>query len=287
MSKRGFALATALVGGFWAAHAVADPAPPPPLPTSYLYSFVGITDNLLANRFEVDLEDFQTTGTASVAGQVPGLPAAPIARGQASAQYGVLGALAETFGQAQPFPDSFPLPGGYAAVAGAIFTDSFTITGGTGTAFTSTTLSGVVGPNPDALMAYVLLKSTAPFNDLEALEIQLGEIIATGMLPTGLEVVHAAIATPSLPLDPLPTGSYSYTDGVPIYLAGVLLTYAEQDGSAIFNATARFGITPTGSLLTDSGLVYAQAVPEPGTWAMMIAGVALLGFVARRRVARA
>lgn len=280
MSKRRFALATALVGGFWAAHAVADLAPPPPLPTSYLYSFVGITNNLLANPFEVDLEDFQTTGTASVAGQV-----APIARGQASAQYGVLGALAETFGQAQPFPDAFP--GGYAAVAGAIFTDSFTITGGTGTAFTSTNLSGVVGPNADSLMAYVLLKSVDPFSDLEALEIQLGEIIATGMLPTGLEVVHAAIATPSLPLDPLPTGSYTYVDGVPIYLAGVLLTYAEQDGSAVFNATARFGITPTGSLLTNSGLVYAQAVPEPGTWAMMIAGVALLGFVARRRVARA
>jgi len=31
----------------------------------------------------------------------------------------------------------------------------------------------------------------------------------------------------------------------------------------------------------------AAAVPEPGTWAMMLAGLALLAFVASRRVARA
>lgn len=34
---------------------------------------------------------------------------------------------------------------------------------------------------------------------------------------------------------------------------------------------------------SDSGFNYAQAVPEPGTWAMLLAGVGLLGCMVRRR----
>jgi hypothetical protein len=80
------------------------------------------------------------------------------------------------------------------------------------------------------------------------------------------------------------TGSYSYIDGEPVYLAGVLLTYAEQSGSANFLSTAQFGISASGggTLITTSGFAYAQAVPEPGEWVMMLTGLVLIGFWARR-----
>lgn len=281
--KRQLALALAALGWAWAGQAVSAPVPDD-LPNSYLYSFVGITNDLNASTFPLELEDFETSGTASVSGQLPSAPDPFAARGQGTAQYGVLGALAEAVLQAPPGQSS---QGGYAAFAGAMFTDGFTITGGTGTAFTSTSLSGVIGPNADSLMAYAVLKSSAPFNDLDVLTNQLLYILATGQLPPGLELVQAAVASPGVPPSPLAQGSYTYQSGDTVYLAGVLLTYAEQNGSAVFSNTATFGITPGGPLTTTSGFVYAQAVPEPGTWAMMFAGLALLAFVARRRVARA
>jgi hypothetical protein len=37
-------------------------------------------------------------------------------------------------------------------------------------------------------------------------------------------------------------------------------------------------------MLSASGL-YVQAVPEPETWAMLLAGLGLVGFAARRRAA--
>lgn len=282
MSKRIIALAFTVTAWCWMGTAVADPAPGV-LPDSYLYSFVGITNNLLANSFTVELEDFRTglTDTAMAAGQYPAI-GAPAAAGQANASFSVLGAFAQAFNQAPPLPGQ----NGYAAVAAAMFTDGFTITGGTGTAFTSTNLSGVVGASPDAFMTYAVLKSETPFTNLDVLAEALAYVLLTGELPPTLEAVHSTIAMAGETFEPLPTGSYTYTSGVPVYLAGVLLAYAEQSGSASFLTTAQFGITPSGSLSTTSGFVYAQAVPEPGAWVMMFAGLALLAFVARRRVAR-
>ena len=287
MSKRVAMLAFVVTGWSRAGAASATPAPDV-LPDSYLYSIVGITDNLLANPLPVELEDFRTglTDTAMAAGQYPAIGSAAAA-GQANASYSVLGAFAQAFGQARPYPYSLPGPSGYAALAGAMFTDGFTITGGTGTAFTSTNLSGVVGASPDAFMTYAVLKSETPFTNLNVLVDALAYVFIYGELPPGLEAVHSTIARAGETFEPLPTGSYTYTSGVPVYLAGVLLTYAEQAGSASFLTTAQFGITPSGSLATTSGFVYAQAVPEPGTWAMMLAGLALLAFVASRHVARA
>jgi len=285
MSKRVLVLACVVTGWSWIGVATADPVPDV-LPNSYLYSTVGITNNLLADPLPVEVEDFRTglMDTATAAGQFPAV-GAPAAAGQANASYSVLGAFAQAFGQAPPVP--YSVPGGYAVLAGSMFTDGFTITGGTGTAFTSTNLSGVVGASPDAFMAYAVLKSETPFTNLDVLAEALAYVLLTGELPPTLEAVHASIARAGETFEPLPTGSYTYTSGVPVYLAGVLLTYAEQSGSASFLTTAQFGITPTGSLATTSGYVYAQAVPEPSAWAMMFAGLALLAFVARWRVARA
>ena len=44
-------------------------------------------------------------------------------------------------------------------------------------------------------------------------------------------------------------------------------------------------ITPGAGFTTASGLTYAASpdVPEPATWMMLILGVAMIGFAARRR----
>jgi hypothetical protein len=145
------------------------------IPPSYLYSFVGITNDIFANTFPVDVEDFNTLGPTSAIGQFS--PSGTVlASGQSSANYGVLGASAQAFGQA-PGNTAPGVEGGYVAVAGSIFTDGYTITGGSGTAVTSTTLSGTIGPAADALMVYVLVKSSTPFTDLEALEVAAGDLI--------------------------------------------------------------------------------------------------------------
>lgn len=265
-------------------HAVAGPRPDPITSVFYIDSYVGITNNLLSDSFAVEVEDFATSGTTSVSAQFPAFPVIPFATGEANASFGVLGAGARAFGQA---PVGVIFPGGYAAVAAGIFTDEYTITGGSGVASVSTTLSGVFGPEADALMGYILLKSTTPFTDLDALGDVLGDYILLGTpLPAGLESTLEVTASQSAPLaGPVLTGTFTYTSGVPFYLAAGLVTFAQQSGAADFLTTAQFGISaPAGGVLsTASGFTYAQAVPEPGTWATLLAGLALVGVVAARR----
>lgn len=53
------------------------------------------------------------------------------------------------------------------------------------------------------------------------------------------------------------------------------------DGDTIRYSGAGLDISPTSRVLID--VVFAPAVPEPGTYAMLLAGLGLLGFMARRR----
>jgi len=263
-----------------ATQALAGPRPDPITSSFYLDSYVGITNNLLADTFAVEAEDFNTTGSTSASAQFPAV--SPFASGQTTASYGVLGAAASVSGQP---PVGVFFPNGYAAFAGSIFTDGFTITGGSGTASTSTTLSGSFGTAADADMGYILLKSASPFTDLDALGDALGDYVLTGTLPPGLEAVHSVTASRTQPPPSVLTGNFTYQSGVPVYLVAGLVTFAEQSGSASFLTTAQFGISaPAGSVLsTASGFTYAQAVPEPATWGMLLAGLSLLGVVVVRR----
>jgi len=279
-------LSTLLILFGFSGTTLAAPAPPVITSSSYTYSFAGVTNDVYANDFQLDVEDFSTTGATSVIAQFPD-SVSPFAQGAANANFGVLGASAQAFAQAPSNILNPGTPGGFVGIGGAMFTDGYTITGGSGIATTSVTLTGAIGAASNAVMVYVLLKSATPFTDLEAIEIAAGDFVLAGV-PLPFDVVHATLASPAFPLDPVVTGTYSYTSGVPVYLAGMLLTYAEQSGSANFLTTAKFGISaPAGGMLvTDSTIAYAQAVPEAGSWLLLTAGLVLIGAVRVRRSRR-
>lgn len=81
------------------------------------------------------------------------------------------------------------------------------------------------------------------------------------------------------------TGTVHGTYGEAFYLVSVLNVYAEEDGLIDASNSAVFGISvPTGtSLATDSTTVYAQAVPEPETTALLLAGLAFVAVIASRQ----
>ena len=66
-----------------------------------------------------------------------------------------------------------------------------------------------------------------------------------------------------------------------------LVTIAQRNALSDFSNTAavRFILPQTVTMTSFSGVFLSQAVPEPASWAMMIAGFALTGAAARRRVA--
>jgi len=169
------------------------------------------------------------------------------------------------------------------------WTDQFTPSGGmgTGTAATSVTLTGTIDPGAFAVAVYSLFVSTTPLNDDEKLLAALEEVLFTGTSTDPQSVISTVVTNfGSTPITA--TGSYSFTYSVPFYFASVLGTFAGGDAGVDLLNTAKVGITlPNQAAVGLSGTVYVAAIPEPGTWAMMLAGFALLAFVASRRVARA
>ena len=101
------------------------------------------------------------------------------------------------------------------------------------------------------------------------------------------------------------SGLFASDDSASVYLNGILLASTPPAGFSVFTAfTASSGFLAglntlnfatyntggpealgvanlTGSARALSGTV--PAVPEPGTWAMMLAGFGMIGFAARRR----
>jgi len=82
-------------------------------------------------------------------------------------------------------------------------------------------------------------------------------------------------------------GEFSFEYGKAFQLTATLNAYAANGGMADFTL-ASLGNSlalPAGSSLLNASGLYAQAVPEAETYAMMLAGLGLVGFaVARRRV---
>jgi hypothetical protein len=266
-------LAVGVAVGFHVAHSAVAQT----VPEIFVSAAAGSSLDLF-ETFEQYQESLLPSGTAAAEIGMP-LGPAPASGfyGKASTVFGQNAAGAFVRGQGELAVSSF-----------SYWTDLFTPTGGSGmdTATTSVTLTGTIDPGLLSVAVYALFVSSTPLNDDEKLLAALEEVLL-GLTPTDPQAVISTVVS-NFDVTPITAvGTYSFTYGVPFYFASVLGTFAGFDAGVDLLNTADFGITAPGTLMTGSGTVYANAVPEPGTWAMMFAGLALLAFVARRRVARA
>lgn len=186
---------------------------------------------------------------------------------------------------------ALPTGGGYAVSA---WLDGFVVSGGSGvgTLNLSVQLHGTLydpadvnyallmsnDPNAfspaaivaDAGAAYINLPSTTP--------VLLVEVDDTPDYPAG----SGAIAFPSGAVNQQFNVNLSFVYGQTFYLASVL----DIGGYGDFYNSASFGIAaPVGATINSlSGTIYpVAAVPEPETYAMLLAGLGLVGWAARRR----
>ncbi len=173
--------------------------------------------------------------------------------------------------------------GGYFGAV-SVWSDLFTATGasGAGSANVSVTINGSVGAAPFAMGGYALLKS-----DEVLTPEQLYSFLGSG-LPAGVDVVMwgtgDSVSNPGA-LHVVMTGTVAFDYDTPFYLTSVFGVAATGLGSADFSNTAQFGISLNGpgTLTPLSGTAYVAAVPEAHEWALMLAGLGLIGLQARRR----
>ena len=190
---------------------------------------------------------------------------------------------------------------GRGAAAGSIWSDGFTIAGGMGSpSRLSIHVDGSIAGGTD--MSYALFASTNPFdvqNIIDAYENGVGRDFDP-QVPGALRLLYTAIANgcgvPNMinpgcghvpienfagSLDLTLGGTFPFANGVTFYLASVFSAdvHTLPGGSADFFNSATFGISvPVGATLTTtSNTVYAAAVPEPTSLALLAA--AALGFV--------
>ena len=257
---------------------VAQPAVAQAVPDIFVAAAAGSSLDLFETFVDYQ-ESLLPSGTAAASIGAPFGPAPAT---------GVYGNATTVFGQNAA--GAFVRGQGELAVASfSYWTDQFTPTGGSGTgaAATSVTLTGTIDPGILSVAVYALFVSTTPLNDDEKLLAALEEVLLGGT-PTDPQSVIATTVTNFGSTPITATGSYTFTYGVPFYFASVLGTFAGFDAGVDLLNTANVGITlPNQPAIGLSGTVYVAAIPEPGTWAMMLAGLALLAFVASRRVGRA
>lgn len=159
-------------------------------------------------------------------------------------------------------PDNVVLPASYTISGAFLGASTFTATEFSSTAWTSGQLDSYLGisaspTNP--IGAY--LPSTLPF--------QPGA--------TGFYVFNFNIGTRTLPSNSGASDADLMTTDLSLFAGSYIVAFINQDGK--YGATANSGaILETGGTTTTHG-----TVPEPATWAMMIAGFGLAGAALRRR----
>ncbi len=207
-----------------------------------------------------------------------------------------------------------------AALGASLWYDQITITGGSGigTGTLHAALNGTVNAGgPDGAAAYVLGTSTvnpvtlalgmsSPTLPLDLGSAQIAPVASYlvgtsgaqsacllqlgGICPTFNQIVGSGTTAINATLG----GSFSFTYSQPFYLLGVLGTGTGENFSATsgtttfdFSHTGLLNqiVLPQGATLTDaSNTMYnVAAVPEPAQWAMLLAGLGLLGMAVRRR----
>lgn len=239
----------------------------------YTYSYTGLDldSDEIVDTEDVDLA-FLTSG----------------AHAELSSSQGSSASATSDFGSLRAYARTINPPGGLEQ-AGAIsaWSDQFTISGGagSGTALVSTDLSGSFATEYFSAYSYALVLSDNPL-----LPDDIFSFLNSGIPPVGSSLLLGTYGdneTQSGPVRVLLNSSFDFNYDSPFFLTGLLVVGASDSGEVDFSSTAEFGITPAsgGQVNALSGTAYnsAQAVPEPGTWAMLLASLGLLGLWLRRR----
>ena len=188
---------------------------------------------------------------------------------------GVANAFAD-FGVLKAF-SSDPLGSDIGGRATAAWGDSFTFTGGSGIGSTTFVFSLDGNITGQGFVRYSLFSDFDLTNGTSASSVPLRTLIDYQTFGGG---------TASLPLTLFSyTTDFTYDEAFTIQ--AVLEAYVHENGESDFFNTGRLNtvIIPTGAtLVTGSGTVYGiTPVPEPETYAMLLAGLGLVGWAARRR----
>lgn len=191
------------------------------------------------------------------------------------------------------------------AVAISTWVDRFTIAGGSGlgSAQVSASITGQFGPKPDPSYggsgSYYLF--VAQPGQVESLfsrplefifnnepQLMAAPLSLMQMVPTPGLGDPGEVVPPQSQFGRLLTGSIDFTYGQPFTIVSVLVGFANDYG--VLNAfnSANFGLSGPGESIieTDSGTVYAAAVPEPATSALWLLSGSLLLLAHRRRMQR-
>lgn len=192
------------------------------------------------------------------------------------------------FGQNQAHARAVNPPGGPEQIGAlSVWSDLFTISGGagSGTAQASAALSGSFAADYFSAYSYALIKSDNPL-----LPEDIFAFLELGIPPVGASLVLGAYndsVAAAGPVQIVLGNSFDFTYDSPFFLTGLLVVGASDSGEVDFGNTAVFGITVAsgGQANAMSGTAYgaAQSVPEPETWAMLLASLGLVGLRLRRR----
>jgi hypothetical protein len=186
------------------------------------------------------------------------------------------------FGETGSYAVATAQPPAYGAYAESSWSDAFTIFGGTGTGILSVSVQvegSLTGTGANS--TYVLFASETPISSAGLVDYTDH---GNNAPPDGSKTVIGVYE--SISGSNIYTGDIPFTYGTTFYIASYLGAEVLGDGTADFYGSSHFGATaPNGSTVTGaSGTTYAlaAAVPEAETYALMLAGLGLVGFAARR-----